>query len=80
MQRGGNERSGPWKKSQSQCKGMLKLRHMPKSPDPSSTFPHVQMLSRFFIVHLRPSPYITCQVQYVLFLFAFFFSLADALF
>ena len=23
----------------------LKLRHMPKSPDPSSTFPRVQMLS-----------------------------------
>jgi hypothetical protein len=39
MQRGGNERSGPWKKSQSQCEGMLKLRHMPKSPDPSSSFP-----------------------------------------
>jgi hypothetical protein len=39
MQRGGNERSGPWKKSRSQREGMLKLRHMPKSPDPSSTFP-----------------------------------------
>ena len=44
-QRGGNMRSGPWKKSRSQCKGMLKLQHMPKSPDPSSTFPCVQMLS-----------------------------------
>ena len=34
----------------------MKLRHMPKSPDPSSTFPHVQMPSRFFIVRLRPTP------------------------
>ena len=37
--KGGNEHSSPWKKSQSQHKGLLKLWHMPKSPDPSSTFP-----------------------------------------
>ena len=46
----------PLKKSRSQHEGILKLRHMPKSPDPSSTFPHVQMPSQFFIVRLRPTP------------------------
>ena len=73
MQRGGNERSGPWKKSRSQHEGMLKLWHMPKSPDPSSTFPRIQMLSQFLIVHLRCS-YVTCQVQYVSFSLCIFFS------
>ena len=72
MQKGGNECSGPWKKSRSQCKGMLKLWHMPKSPDPSSTFPCVQMLSWFLIVRLCHS-YVTCQVQYVSFSFCIFF-------
>ena len=45
---------------------------MPKSPDPSSTFPCVQMLSRFLIVRLCHS-YVTCQVQYVSFSFCIFF-------
>ena len=72
MQRGANEHSGPWKKSQSQRKGMLKLWHMPKSPDPSLTFPRIQMLSRFLIVRLCRS-YVACQVQYVSFSLCIFF-------
>ena len=67
----------PLKKSQSQHKGMLKLQHMPKSPDPSSTFPRVQMPSRFFIVHLRPT---SMPGKFVFSICIVFFSLAESLF
>ena len=67
----------PLKKSQSQHEGMLKLQHMPKSPDPSSTFPRVQMPSRFFIVHLRPT---SMPGKFVFSICIVFFSLAESLF
>ena len=80
-QRGGNERSGPWKKSRSQRKGMMKLRHMPKSPDPSSTFPHYTK-SIFHCLSVPPptSPASTLPGKYVFFLFALLFFLLLKLF
>ena len=61
---------------------MLKLWHMPKSPDPSSTFPRVQMPSQFFIVHLHPTPMSPASTpgKFFFLICIVFFSLAETLF
>jgi hypothetical protein len=61
-------------------KSWLKLRYMPKSPDPSSTFPSRSNAKSNFHCSLSvPCSYIACQVFFFFFLH-FFFSLADTLF
>ena len=55
---------------------------MPKSPDPSSTFPRIQMPSRFFIVRLRPTPTSPASTpgKFFFLICIVFFSLAETLF